>query len=417
MNEDSRSVAARIRTPYAETAPVPSIIRAGLFSISAIYPLSALEIPVVGVGGVTAVLSIACLTHAVVSGGALPRRLLVSALSITYLLALAAVGSSATGPASTESLMNYGSLAYALLPLVVVAIVIKSDTRAVGSALSGYAIGCLILSASIWLSPNQINGRAIGFAQHPVEVGGTLAVGIVLWLYLPVRRRVLRVVGMAAAGLCLSGIFRADALTGILAVAVGVLVGALLARRISAVLGTLAAVSLAWLLFGAQLAVEGLWEKLVIQLGALPADFSNVAYNSANTLASRLATMLIGSERAMTSPVLGLGLSEEATVVLGNLQPHNVLVYAWLSGGLALLAIYGCFLFAFVRNGLLAICNAPDRLGDVVVPVVAASSAAWVAAMTGPQLFERAWLLPILLAAWLGLSSGATKTRPPDAVV
>ena len=385
----------RAFAPTGLTQPT-TILSICSFLVCALLPLSALQLPIIGVRGAVALLALLCATYALLAGGRPLRDTVVFSAGSALILLIAAVGGSAAGPASEESLSNFASLLYSALPLVAVASYTMHVPQAARAAIAGYLSGAAVLSASTWILPNQVIGRYYGLASHPVEVGGTLAVAVCGFVFLPSSSNWRRAWSIGMAVLCLSGILRAQALTGLIAVAIGIAVGTMITRNWTSVVfaGVLLVAGTTALSF----TPEGmeLLLKLANQISAFPTDVGSVDYNSANTLASRLATMQVGIERARVSPILGRGLSAQNTIVLGDLQPHNIFVLAWLSGGLALAIWFAMILFSTIRNVARA-CRMSE-VSPAAICILVCGATAWVGALTGPQLFEQAWLLPALLA-------------------
>ncbi|MBD8023738.1 hypothetical protein [Microbacterium gallinarum] len=383
------------------TAATRTLVLTSAAIAAFVSPLTEMPIPILGQTGLLVACAFFCLVGGWMIGGRGALVVTVALAVASYWLVLVAVASSAQTANSATSLSQFSVLIVTVVAMIVVAGVTVLVTGQAWTVLLAFTAGCAVLAGSVWVLPDQINGRYFGLAGHPVEVGGTLAVGAVIAIFAPVKTPHVRIVFLALASLMLSAILRAEAATGLVAWLVAVAVGAVVARRFLLIVWmAIVAAAGVWVMSLSTVGLR-LLSKVVEQFGALPLDYGAVAYDSANTLASRIATITLGFERFLESPLVGHGLTNEATIVLGNLHPHNVFVYAAVAGGALLVAPYLLLLLSGVSGATSIARRRVTFRGDVAM--VASASAAWIGALSGPQLYQRPWLLPVLLIAFVTL--------------
>ncbi len=394
-------------------ASVPeALIAAAVF----LAPLSGVSIPFIGYPRFLVFVGLVALLASLVRREPLGRYV-ISAFSILYVAVVAwATSGYATEPAvASQNSVLLVTIASGGLLIAAYASQTADRVRRFSYA---FVAGCVVLSASMWLLDNQIANRYYGLAKHPVETGGSLATGIAVAtaLFLATGRRRSRQLLLAAILVMVSGILRAEALTGLLAALVGLGVVALLVRGRAFGGGILAGVAAVAAGAAVLPQAEVLISKLTSQVAGLQAQVPIASADSANTLASRIVTMRLGAEQSIDHPITGRGLSPLGTQVLGHLNPHCVFIYALLAGGILLLSPY-LLLFASLMRAVIRERRAVRR-GDINVysiALVSGACAGWAAALTGPQLFEPVWLLPALLVVFLPRTgSGVPRTAAGD---
>jgi hypothetical protein len=260
-----------------------------------------------------------------------------------------------------------------------------------------YVAGCLVLATSTWTSAHLLGDRAVGFAENPVEVGTLIPVAMGFALFLPLSpgRRCLRPLLL---GVLASSFATSLSLTGVVASVCAIGLTAVVFGRITArtpVVVLVAAVGTSFLT-RAWGPVRYLLDKLSLSLqdGRLwdtrPTD---------NTVQTRLLTIRWGWERVRLHPILGNGLDDAGRQAVGALETHDVFVLSWQTGGILLVGIMVAM--ALTNTRALARVRASGAFQGPACH--AATIASWVGALTGPDLYQRPWLLPIMLSIALGM--------------
>ena len=343
-----------------------------------------------------------------------PRRAGLFALVWTgtmLLLAIAVLASSTHSTNVTESLSVGFQFLWSVALVLLVLYAVSSDPRRLERVFSSYVVGAAVLAASVLFLPTHASGRGAGLAGHPVEVGGALSVAIAyvfvlmaskprfLWMLIPTQL------------LLFSGVLGSEALTGLVAALVGTVVGLLFVERKirswTFVAGTLL---IAGMLLVATPTGTALWQKALESFtSGLSTDPSTAADGS--TLQSRIVTITLGLDRALEHPISGSGFDSSGQIVIFDLKPHNVLVYAWLAGGVIVAVFFLSALIATIATSVVAL-----RRPSIVVlpraalgPALAAIAAAWASALSGPQLYQRGWLLMALVLPAAGLAHLAAR--------
>lgn len=263
--------------------------------------------------------------------------------------------------------------------------------------LDGFALGCGALAASTLLLNNQVAGRNVGLGSHPVEIGATLSIAIAYTIFRTAPRG-LAPLRLPAVVVLVAGVLQAASLTGLVAAAISALsVVVLTTRSPTRVLTATLATLFAFLALRQTVTGSALLSKATSNFGAI-GSYSSL---DESTLSSRILTIKLGVERSLEHPFVGSGFDPDGTRVLGQLGPHNVIVNAWLAGGIFLaLAITIAMIVSLSRTLRHVLSLRPNSAA-----VMAAVLTTWLGALSGPQLLQRTWLLPVLAALFMSLDS------------
>jgi O-antigen ligase len=339
----------------------------------------------------------------------LPANMLVITL---FALLITGVASSINTGDVAASVSQYARGALAILAAVIVIGTLARYPAYLDRVMYAFCIGGVALAVSMPVTHHADAGRLVGLAGNPVEVGGSAAAAVT---YLLLRsagslwRRLLDIVLAIIAAFAFLG---AQTLTGPIA-AIAALLIAIAARRVlrpSLVLllgavgfGAFYAVSVSPV--GAQLLQK--WQQATSKVA-----LNNLFDPQVSTLAGRMYTIRAGLDKVGLHPLLGSGFAPSDSIVYGDLQPHDVLVLAWLSGGIV---FFGLFAWYFIRTVVylwrLGRFVRERRPGAQYLALGGASVAAWISALTGPQLYQSAWLLPMLVVVILSFRGHESHTN------
>ncbi|MFF2487716.1 O-antigen ligase family protein [Microbacterium sp. NPDC058062] len=408
---------SRVQIPHSGSRPTrfPTFLSLGAsvaYLWAALTPLRTLTVAGVQLSDIA--LIIAAILFALGAGQSGLALGLPALLATFVVLGLAASiwASSAGAFDQIESLSQALQFSIALLLVAFVLLFASAVRNGVHNIVLAYSVGATALGVSVLVLPNEVAGRSVGLAGHPVEVGGSLGVAVA---YLSVRliRQPRRALLLSPPILIMvSAILAAEAATGLVAAVLGIVVGLLMDKRaVRGVLFGVLGIGLAYVIVSTSAVGVELLAKMTTSFeGGLQTTSSDLA--SVSTLQSRWVTIQVGLERALEAPWFGHGFDESGQRVVEKLAPHNVLVLAWVSGGVIPLLLLVTLLVFSVATALQIRRGAPHlNWSGADAAVVAGVAAAWAAALSGPQMYQRSWLLFALVLPMLWLGSACARSR------
>lgn len=342
----------------------------------------------------------ALLTVAVVDGRRLVRIPVVLVLS-SVLAGLSVIISSQFAMDSTESVVVGIRVLYVWLAIGAI-LAGTVDTKkqyatlllqwfAVGAALSAAAaIGQAALGIDIPGTSTVLN-RMSGLTGHANAQGGVLGVALPITssLLLVGIRRLLNLFLLAfiTVGLVLSA-----SVSGMLAGLCGVVISLLILKRSKR--GAMVAI-----LLGTAFWIASAFYTIIVPTAKTPWD--RVADTTGrgegiSTVEQRQLTWSAAWQGIQNRPFAGHGLDPQSGETYGGMLAHNILLLCWYQGGIILLLAVLAILFVASKRILAASLYGKQNIQAVVV--IGAFTSALVGAMTGPQLYDRWFWLPVLLA-------------------
>lgn len=323
-------------------------------------------------------------------------------VALFVIFVIAASLASATALVPDESLLVAARIALVAfaVPWLACGLLPTADhlARAAGWLLAGTAISSAGTLVQYFVGPDAIPGadvtnagRFSGFTGHVSDMGGIAALGVALGVGFIVRghSKRARFWGVVATALAAVGLILSGSVSGMLAVAVALLV--YLGRRVirirEAILVAVAGYAALWI---------GSW----IQAGAAalsPIDrlLQAIGVTGGGAYATtdiRASTYEVALRAIVQNPFTGYGLDPASSIVDGLYPAHNLLIAALYQGGILLFAV---MLVLLVRPFLGRWLRA-DR-SALATQILAAGLSAIVFAMTAPSLFNRYLWLPVAL--------------------
>jgi hypothetical protein len=243
---------------------------------------------------------------------------------------------------SFSSLSPFGSLASAsfFVPLTIALfwlsrLVLSNALRIKGavlcwgiSAAASGVVAIIQLRTGSFLSPvSVVYGRAIGMAQHVEDLGGSTAVVLPALLWLTAARSVsARVRGFAFFALLVSaaGPILAGSLTGMAAAIVGGVAYLLLTKRLGLI---------ALIVVVTAIGVRVVYDFQVTNGGLTPTARLREVQGHQGTIASRLDTYRLAIKSIDRNPLVGHGFVNADRKLSNGLEPHDMSLNVWYSGG------------------------------------------------------------------------------------
>ena len=270
----------------------------------------------------------------------------------------------------------------------------------VGSAvLASIAAIIQVLAGDVIPNTHISNGRMTGLTQHVNDLGGVTAIALVpslAILTLPAVSPLKRAGGTLCAAITLTGLLLSGSVTGFVAAVTGSVAWIVIWRPSKRIIGSLTLV----VFFGAVFAVvqsvrQGIspWTRLLAVFG--------VGNQIGDTSQTRVHVDEAALQAIREHPLVGVGLDQASSLrAVGDLV-HNIILEAWLGGGL--LAVIGIGLL--IGSGLWstwAIARRESGLQRMLAAQLFGSSVAFlVFAMGAPVLLSRYAWLPIALTLTL----------------
>jgi hypothetical protein len=348
-----------------------------------------------------------------------PVRLLPASLAAgVCLFAIAGLASSISAASPARLVYEIGRPIWVMLILPWTAAMVLRDRRDLLTAIllfgvSGSINALAAIAGSMGLIPlTHVVGaqhRAMGFTNHPNDLGGVAAVTFVPVLALatraPAEYRTLRILRWPIVGLVLVAL--------VLSGSVGSLLAALLALimwtaspSIRGPLRVLIVLGLAFALIVSSIAGGSVPspEKRVVQVLSKPEANGNTGSASA-----RLSMIAGVWPRIRKDPFLGVGLNNP------NLIIHSEAIDAWYTTGIfgltGLLLLTGALLLVGWRGALAASEDADRAIGWSLACAFVAFT---VFAMTEPMFFEEyGWFAGALLIGWAMQPSSEPRSESP----
>lgn len=233
-------------------------------------------------------------------------------------------------------------------------------------------------------------GRFTGFAQHVSDTGGITSVTIVLALGLLVgaQRRATRLGAIVALAAGATGLILSGSVSGMIAVAGGVLV--LLLRRTLRLRYLFVLAAIAALIVAVVSSIQAATSGALSPIERFQQTLGLTAGGRYATSDVRAETYEVAIRRFLESPLIGSGLDGASSIADGRFPAHNILIAAAFQGGIlmliAVVAVIGrSFAGRWVRK---------DR-SVLASTVLAAGVGAIIFAMTAPSLYNRYFWIPI----------------------
>jgi hypothetical protein len=298
--------------------------------------------------------------------------------------------------APLESSINYIKIffAFVCLPIVIqVFFQIYIDAKVLYGA---FVLGSLSAIIFGYIVGNQVvQDRSLGFTGHPVYNGILISLGISIVISNFQALPILKISQFLISGFLLYAFFQSASSTGLLIICTSLfikLLGYLRERKfflfsfaigISAIVGTAIWSS-----------SQFVFTKSRLLLALNPSHGFSISNSSGtSTLEGRKLSITEGWLKIKSNPLFGHGLDVSGTNTSINLQPHNFLVLAWLSGGIILFGlaiVFTIYALCFFIIGF--------RLGaSLEVNVIFGSL---IAFMSCPLIYERSILAPLFLALY-----------------
>jgi len=422
MHAEGDNVTAEV-VPIGGDTPVRSMQSALLAAARKLYWFGCVMVPllIVRVGSVTISdamfslsLLIAVLAHAG-GDGRLPRPYAIGTfLGLALIYALSTLASSFGLPADDfiESLFAAGKFVYLLVFWFSLGVFVLRDERDIGMAALMWVIGVAISAlggiAQILIDPAIVPGtevrigRAVGFAEHPNDLGASS--GIALGPAVALAAGALRFrLGRWLSGLCVPvigiGLVLSASASGIIAAMLSVAFWLVGAARYRLALFSLGVVVVAIIGLGIFIQTTDVDVHAIADLYAL-ADSGKTG-----TFAERIQTYVAALDYVSSSPLVGVGTAAGGRAVWDGLAVHNVIIGAWyetgLLGCLAVIGMYGMACWLSVSAIRL---SKGDPLRELLMALVGAELAFLIYSLSAPGLYQRyGWISVALCIAALNV--------------
>ena len=270
----------------------------------------------------------------------------------------------------------------------------------VGSAvLASVAAIIQLVSGDVIPNTHIANGRMTGLTQHVNDLGGVTAIALVpslVILSLPGGSPVKRISSTLSTAVIVGGLLLSGSVTGFAAAAIGSIAWIISWRPDKRIIGSLSFV----ILLGAFLALlqsirQGIspWTRLLAVLG--------IGNQIGDTSQTRLQVDLAAFQAIWHHPLIGVGLDQASSLAsVGNLV-HNLILEAWLGGGLLAAAGITVLIGSALWSSW-SIARRATGLPQVLASQLFGSSVAFVVfAMGAPVLLSRYAWLPVALTLTL----------------
>ena len=268
--------------------------------------------------------------------------------------------------------------------------------------------GCIATAAAIaqlfglTIPGSEIqNGRASGLSGHPNAQGGLLGVAaafaFTLFLTHPRKPRYGFYLIIVSAGLLASG-----SISGMLSAVAGIVAAIVVLRPRASVLRQMLPLSFVVVLIGYYLLSAASGTSSPVE------RFQQASGEGQgpSTVLLRVETYDVAWTRIQHSPIVGYGLDPGSGVTVNGDLAHNMLLLAWLQGGLLFLTGLLVLFVAALLRLFLGLAQAARVSGALLTSGVIASL---VGAQTGPQLLDRWFWVPIILV----FAVGSLRCDPP----
>ena len=306
-----------------------------------------------------------------------------------------------------ESIFNYLKVyvAFALLPSAIWIFVKKIEDAYM--LFWGYLSGVLISCLSSLLPKISSSGgsRVSGLSGHPVFFGTLTATAIVIALSIEYKTQRTKFLSFIPIIFFAYGLVLSASSTGLVIVLFGLTVIILMnlfGRKLIATIMTMIIVIIGGILVWNANFFSYSKERFLLSLNP-QTGFSTNRISGTSTFEARIYSIKYAWERIQDSPIIGHGLDAEGRLTSIGLEPHNMFILSWQTGGVLLLTLAIFFLYISLKYFVLAI-KLKFKLGVVVIIVT------WLALMTEPLIYERSILAPLFLV-FIALNSKGLSSR------
>ncbi len=391
-----------------------------LLGVQTLRPVAGLQLSDILFLAVVPVLVLAWVQHRITAGMDAPAVLLGG-------VALFVIGGLASSLGAFDPLASVAVVARFVYVTVVwfwTAAVVLNSTPRVTLGMSAWVLSAAVcgLGAVIQytmgsvISNTQIfSGRMTGFAQHPNDLGGIVAIAAGPAVALAVRkalRPASRALWIGATGLVVTGLLLSGSVGGWVAAAAGLLTWALMSRALVRAVAPVTALALV---------VIGLAALNPTSLGfQTPLErYATVVSPTSGSLVDRLLVDRIAIDVAMSgpSPFVGVGFDDQSARFETGRLIHNILLGVWVEAGtLALLGVVTVLAWILwqCRSVLRRARDTEEKqLGAAAVGAVVGSLAF---GMGAPILFQRyAWVAAAFLVALRACQVRRSRQAPSPA--
>lgn len=297
--------------------------------------------------------------------------------------------------APLESTMNYLKIFFAFLCLPLTISIFFQFFKNGKLLFEAFLLGSL--SAIIFgiFSGNQqvVQDRTLGFTGHPVYNGILISLSISIVISNFQSNSFLKILHLLILPVLIYAFFQTASSTGLVIILSSMsfaLIQLLRQKRFFLFVFLITLSTLLGILIWNSPEFSLTKKRLLLALNP-SRGFSLINSSGVSTLDGRKLSIIEGWIKIKSNLFFGHGLDVYGTNTSINLQPHNFLVLAWLSGGIVLFLLAIIFTIVSIRFLYFA-----SKLGATLETNVIIGSL--IALMSCPLIYERSILAPLLLA-------------------
>lgn len=293
-----------------------------------------------------------------------------------------------------SSATNYIKITFAfiILPFVIKSYMKVSEQP--NKLYWAYVAGAIVSGTIDTFSPQtQIGERALGFTGHPVYNGILTSIAISIILIYKYKNSIYRIFGYMILPLLIYFLLRSISVTGVLIICCTLVIWMTFNFRPGNIRKI---VPLVILIF---ISVSYVWnsafflptkDRILINLNPRT-GYSLNSVSGISTFEARWYSIAEGWVRIQESWIFGHGLDAAGRITSVNLEPHNVFILGWQTGGILLLFL-GILFFLF---SLLLFFKAYKVRAHLEASMICSS---WIALFSSPLIYERS-ILPTFFVA------------------
>lgn len=315
-------------------------------------------------------------------------------LIVLFILAYFSLTSILVAEDPISSATNFIKIAFAfiILPFVIKSFMKVSyqPSKLYWAYVAGTIVAGLI---DIFFPQTQIGERASGFTGHPVYNGILTSIAISIVLIYEYKNSIYRIFGYMILPLLIYILLQSVSVTGILIICTTLVIWITFSFRFGNIRRVIPLVILILM------SVSYVWNsafflptKNRILLNFNPkTGYSLNASSGISTVDARLFSITEGWVRIQESWIFGHGLDSAGRLTSVNLEPHNIFILGWQTGGILLLFL-GILFFLF---SLLLFFKAYKLRAHLEASMICST---WISLLSSPLIYERS-ILPTFFVA------------------